>query len=92
MLHILIPGPEEGHMQRVGVRELRHETPRILDLVAAGETVAITFRGRTVARMSPLRSDRRWVARDQFVGRILRLQPDRRLADDVRSVAPETTG
>jgi antitoxin (DNA-binding transcriptional repressor) of toxin-antitoxin stability system len=78
-------------MRKVGVRELRLDTAELLQAISAGETVAITLRGQTVARLGPARSDRRWVPRDQFVGRILGLQPDRRLADDVRAVAPDTT-
>ena len=36
-------------MERVGVRELRHQASAILRRVAAGETVGVTDRGRPVA-------------------------------------------
>ena len=36
-------------MERVGVRELRHQASAILRWVAAGETVGVTDRGRPVA-------------------------------------------
>jgi len=36
-------------MERVGVRELRNQTSALLRRVAAGETVEVTDRGRTVA-------------------------------------------
>jgi len=36
-------------MERVGVRELRREASAILRRVAAGETVEVTDRGRSVA-------------------------------------------
>ena len=38
-----------SHMERVGVRELRREASAILRRVAAGETVEVTDRGRSVA-------------------------------------------
>ena len=38
-----------SHMARVGVRELRREASAILRRVAAGETVEVTDRGRSVA-------------------------------------------
>jgi len=79
------------HMRKVGVRELRLDTAGLLEDVRAGETVAITLRGQTVARLGPARSDRTWMPRGEFVGRILGLQPDRRLPADVRAIAPETT-
>ena len=37
------------HMDRIGVRELRQQASAILRRVAAGETVEVTDRGRTVA-------------------------------------------
>lgn len=40
-------------MDKVGVRELRQNASRILDRVKAGETVTVTDRGRSVARISP---------------------------------------
>ena len=38
-----------SHMERVGVRELRREASAILRRVAAGETIEVTDRGRSVA-------------------------------------------
>jgi prevent-host-death family protein len=38
-----------SHMERIGVRELRREASAILRRVAAGETVEVTDRGRSVA-------------------------------------------
>jgi len=38
-----------SHMERVGVRELRRQASAILRRVAAGETVEVTDRGRSVA-------------------------------------------
>ena len=41
-------------MTRVGVRELRQRASELLRLVAQGETVEITDRGRPVALLGPL--------------------------------------
>ena len=41
-------------MTSVGVRELRQRASELLRLVAAGETVEITDRGRPVALLAPI--------------------------------------
>jgi prevent-host-death family protein len=43
-----------SHMDKVGVRELRRDASAILRRVAAGETVAVTDRGRPVAVITRL--------------------------------------
>lgn len=40
-------------MTRIGVRELRQNASRYLDLVKAGETVEVTERGTLVAVLAP---------------------------------------
>ncbi len=44
-------------MERIGVRELRQHASRYLALVANGETVEVTDRGRPVARLIPIDAD-----------------------------------
>lgn len=41
-------------MQRVGVRELRQNASKLLESVAAGESVEITVHGKPVARLVPV--------------------------------------
>lgn len=41
-------------MTRVGIRELRQRASELLRLVAAGETIEVTDRGRPVAVLAPL--------------------------------------
>jgi prevent-host-death family protein len=41
-------------MQRIGVRELRQNASRYLAMVARGEVVEVTDRGRPVARLVPV--------------------------------------
>ena len=43
-----------GWMRRVGIRELNQNASRVVALVKRGESVEITERGRSVARMVPL--------------------------------------
>jgi len=47
-------------MERVGVRELKQNTSRVLDRVKAGETVEITEHGRPVALLAP------WGGSDEY--------------------------
>lgn len=49
-------------METIGVRELRQHASRYLDLVARGESVEVTDRGRPVARLVPITTDR-WADR-----------------------------
>jgi prevent-host-death family protein len=44
----------DGHGERVGVRELRHNISVYLRRVENGETFHVTDRGRTVAVLAPL--------------------------------------
>jgi prevent-host-death family protein len=44
-------------MQRVGVRELRQHASRYLALVARGERVEVTDRGRPVAMLVPVQGE-----------------------------------
>ena len=44
-------------MQRIGVRELRQHASRYLAMVARGERIEITDRGRPVAALVPIRGN-----------------------------------
>jgi prevent-host-death family protein len=48
---------DHGHLT-VGMRELSQRTARVIALVRAGQTIEITDRGRTVARIVPAVDDR----------------------------------
>lgn len=67
-------------MHRIGVRELRQHASRYLALVARGEPVEVTDRGRPVAMLVPVRGDT-W---DALVATSRVLQPEDTtdLADD----------
>lgn len=78
-------------MTEVASRELRNHTRALLDRVAAGEPVTITVDGRPVAVLEPVEGRRRFMARAEFVSRILGRQADPALRDELRRLAPDTT-
>ena len=67
-------------MLRIGVRELRQHASRYLALVASGERVEVTDRGRPVAMLVPVRG----AAWDDLLASNRVLQPEdvTDLADD----------
>ncbi|MGH9156738.1 MAG: type II toxin-antitoxin system Phd/YefM family antitoxin [Acidimicrobiales bacterium] len=78
-------------MRAVASRELRNRTRALLDRVEAGERVTITMDGRPVAVLEPVGRRPRWMARDEFVDRVLAHQADARLSLDLAALADETT-
>ncbi|MDP9333802.1 MAG: type II toxin-antitoxin system prevent-host-death family antitoxin [Actinomycetota bacterium] len=76
-------------MTEIASRELRNDTRRVLARVEAGEAVTITVNGRAVGILQPVRERRRWIGRDQFVGRLM--QADAALTSELRELAPDTT-
>lgn len=72
-------------MQRIGVRELRQNASRYLDLVKAGESIEVTERGELVALLVPPPRD--LTSRDRLIaaGRLL---PASNPSDRVRSPRP----
>ena len=78
-------------MSEVASRELRNNTRALLDRVEAGESVTITVNGRPVAVLEPPSRRPRWIARDEFVRRVLSRQADPALTVDLHALAPDTT-
>lgn len=70
---------------RVGMRELSQHTARVLALVRAGDTVEVTDRGQTIARIVPAASDRY----EQLVAAGV-IRPARRPFDLAHLPEPET--
>jgi len=54
-------------MATIASRELRNNTRKLLDRVAAGEHLTITVSGVPVATLSPRSERQRWVSRHSFV-------------------------
>jgi len=76
-------------MTEIASRELRNDTRRVLARVEAGEAVTITVNGRAVGILQPVRQRRRWIGRDQFVGRLI--QADANLTSELTELASDTT-
>ena len=69
--------------------QLRNDTRRVLALVEAGEALTITVNGRAVGTLQPVRQRRRWIGRDQFVGRLV--QADAAPRSEIADLAVNTT-
>ena len=78
-------------MSEAASRELRNNTRALLERVESGEDITITVDGRPVAVLHPVGRRPRWLAREEFVRRVVRHQADPGLADDLRTLAPDTT-
>lgn len=73
-------------------RELRDRTRTLLDRAGAGESITITVDGRPVAVLGPVTRRRQWMSKTEFVHRVGGRQADRALHDEIRALAPDTTG
>ena len=78
-------------MAEVASRDLRNNTRGLLDRVEAGEAITITIDGRPVAVLQPVGRRPRWIARDEFVLRVLPHQADPGLRAELADLAPDTT-
>ncbi len=78
-------------MAEAASRELRNNTRGLLDRVEAGEAITITIDGRPVAVLQPLGRRPQWLAREEFIRRIVRHQADPGLTKELAALAPGTT-
>jgi prevent-host-death family protein len=78
-------------MTEVASRELRNSTRSLLSRVEAGEQITITVDGRPVARLVPIRDRPRWISRADFVNRVIAVQADPWLADELTELAGDST-
>jgi prevent-host-death family protein len=78
-------------MSVVASRELRNNTRALLDRVDAGEVITIAVDGREVAELRPLPRRNRWMARAEFIHRVIPGQADPALRSELRELLPETT-
>jgi prevent-host-death family protein len=78
--------------ERIASRELRNDTAGVLRRVQAGSRVTVTVNGRAVAELVPVQtSRRRWIGREELVGRLRRAQADPGLRADLDRLAGDTT-
>lgn len=79
-------------MSHVGVRDLRNQTADVLRRVQEGEVLTVTSRGVPVATLRPVSSEtRRPLPRHELVRRLMRIQADPGLREDLRELSGETT-
>ena len=78
-------------MTEVASRELRNNTRRLLERVDAGEHIVITVDGRPVADLQPVGRRPQWMARGEFLSRILSRQADPELRRELARLAPDST-
>ncbi len=74
----------------VSVRDLRNDTARVVDAVAAGETITLTVRGEPVADIVPHHRRARWLPGDWLSGQLVDGAADAGLRDELRALAGET--
>ena len=78
-------------MTEVASRDLRNNTRGLLDRVEAGEAITITVDGRPVAVLQPVGRRPAWLAREEFVRRVLAQQADPGLAGELADLTSDTT-
>jgi prevent-host-death family protein len=78
-------------MADVASRELRNNTRQLLDRVAAGEQITITVDGIPMATLQPIARRQRWMAREEFVNRVLEHQADAALGSELDDLTPDLT-
>lgn len=79
-------------MSAVPARELRNHTAAVLRRVAAGEEIDVLQDNRPVARIIPLRHQRRWIPASEMIGELERLGPDSTgLREELREILSGTT-
>ncbi len=76
----------------VAARDLRNNTAEVLRRVEAGDDVVITTRGKPVAALVPIPSQRRrWLSRKELIQRLAAVQADPGLREDLAQLAGDTT-
>ncbi|MGL5927304.1 MAG: type II toxin-antitoxin system Phd/YefM family antitoxin [Dermatophilaceae bacterium] len=75
---------------RIGVRELRNDTARVVDAVRSGERVTLTVHGEPVADIVPHAVRRRWLSGPELRRQLMDDAADPGLRDDLDELAGQT--
>jgi prevent-host-death family protein len=76
----------------IASRELRNNTAEVLRRVESGDDVVITTRGKPVAALVPIQSQRRrWLPRQELIRRLGVTQADFGLREDLERLTGDTT-
>jgi antitoxin (DNA-binding transcriptional repressor) of toxin-antitoxin stability system len=78
-------------MKQASIREIKHETSRVLGMVEAGHTVELRRRRKPVAILSPPMKDKA-VEMPDFVARLRRIYGDRILETTGTELVDEARG
>src|SRR5665213_520279 len=78
-----------SHM-KIGVRELRNQTSRVIDAGRSGERVVLTVHGQAVADIVPHGHRTRWLPGDHLRRELTERAADPALRDDLDSLAGQT--
>ncbi len=78
-----------SHM-KVGVRDLRNHTARVIDAVQAGERVTLTVRGEPVADIVPHARRARWLSGTELHSQLADRSADPALSDELDELAGQT--
>jgi prevent-host-death family protein len=78
-----------SHM-KVGVRDLRNHTSRVIDAVRAGQHVTLTVHGEPVADIVPHERRMRWLSGDQLRRQLADRAADPDLRRDLDELAGQT--
>ena len=78
-------------MKTTTMRELKHETAKVLGWAEAGEEVELTRRGKPIAMLSPPRPKRK-PARPDFAARLRSIYGDTVLANTATALISEARG
>lgn len=75
---------------KIGVRELRNNTNRVVDAVRAGERVVLTVHGEEVADIVPHGRRTRWLPGDLLRRELADRSADAALQEDLDALAGQT--
>ncbi len=78
-------------MKTTTMRELKHETSKVLGWAEAGEEVTLTRRGKTIALLSPPRATRKPV-RPDFEARLRAIYGDTVLSETATELIGDARG
>jgi prevent-host-death family protein len=79
-------------MKTASVREVQHNLAAVLEMVSRGQEIAVTKRGRVIARIVPARDRRQRVEWPDSAGRMKRLGRDAGRGTAPSAIITETRG
>ena len=72
---------------KIGVRDLRNNTAKVIDAVTSGERVVLTVRGEPIADIVPHGQRTRWLSGSQLQAQLEQRAADPQLLKDLDKLA-----